>query len=231
MRDESVSSESEQSHNSVGRAPDTADPEAIKSANSTTEPPISVEEGTAVTQSDTNGSTSESRQENDEPLTEAVLTTPEKMVDMDRIREEGHRYEAGSSSDYQSYDLETLIQLAEAGDREAQLLASLHKKLPLEQRREYVVAAAKQGYTSALMRFGVSQMMSASPLSGSKMSADEATQSRINGFAYIYASRELGDYASEDAEFFNSFRSQIQEEDFEEAIALAEQIVDEIENP
>lgn len=86
-------------------------------------------------------------------------------------------------SAYKSYDMETLLALANSGDKHALLHAAILPPTPLAQRKQYAIAAAKQGYTIALTALGQSLLL---PESAKK-------SDRITGFALLLVARELND--------------------------------------
>ena len=129
---------------------------------------------------------------------------------------------AGSESSYASYDIDTIVALAESGDKQALLHAVLARSdLPVAQRKLYAIEAAKQGYTSALATLGQMLLM-----------PESATASdRVTGFALLVVSRELDDpvlRVREDGDIWPFMKYHISAKEQERAEIAAHKLMDQM---
>lgn len=135
--------------------------------------------------------------------------------------EHGTVYTDGVYSDYQSYDFETITQLAEGGDRRAQLAASMRADVGLKQRQRYARMAAAQGYTSALARLGLDMMKGFYTFD----TEQEELEVRASGFVYFLAARMLGDIGANDPELWADLSAEYKNTHFAETEKEAEELV------
>ncbi len=94
------------------------------------------------------------------------------------------------------YGIEAVVDMAKMGDRRALLEASMISSLPFEYRKTLAIAAAKQGYTAALMKLGASKLMQAGRIELPTQLDDDLSldpQDAIWGFALVVAARDLDD--------------------------------------
>lgn len=91
----------------------------------------------------------------------------------------------GGWASYSSYDKATLRQMANGGDRAAQVAASQKTAFTIEERATYAEMAAARGYTAGLFKFGKAMELMPSNANARRLS-----------YAYQLAAAELGDPAA-----------------------------------
>lgn len=96
---------------------------------------------------------------------------------------------AKERSNYQAFDSEMLVEMAEGGDRIAQVFATTRVQIDANKREAFAIRAAAAGYTSGLVRFGLGQAQDrlTTTARNSQLSAASAS------YGYLQAALELGD--------------------------------------
>lgn len=148
---------------------------------------------------------------------------PSGEPDLELLASHGYtEIDDGGLSDYSTYDIDTLIKLADGGDRKAQLVASTVSNIDVDRRRGFAEAAAAQGFTSALVRFGMSLAIP-SPRQGPE--SVNNPHSTVLGHAYLKAARGLGDPVAQDLSSYSSVLAVQDEIEEAESERLAENIM------
>lgn len=122
-------------------------------------------------------------------------------------------------SSYAGYSINTLVALAEAGDKQALLHASLRpSSLTVDQRKQYAIEAAKQGYTSALVGLGGQLLMP------TKDASEKLDPDPVLGFALMLVAYEAGDAILRSRNTWAYMKSHLSARQQNEAKVLAHQL-------
>lgn len=148
--------------------------------------------------------------------TDAIHNSPS----LSQIENEGYmEILARDRSSYAGYNIDTLVALAESGDKRALLHASLRpSSLTVNQRKRYAIEAAKQGYTSALVGLGGQLLMP------TKEASEKLEPDPVLGFALMLVAYEAGDAALRSRNTWAYMRSHVSARQQKKARALAYQL-------
>jgi len=147
----------------------------------------------------------------DQDPNEALLAKVMSQEDY-RLDEDG---ELLQGTNWLAYDNETLMKIADTGERRGLLEASMRIGIPLEKRQQYALQAASQGYTSGLVRLGISSLHW--PDKQFTTTPDSNAADPVTSTALIIIARELGDAMASQPETWQLVSAHVSDEQLLEA--------------